>query len=135
MRHAPVKQEAEPIADPFFDPEAETISRAAQNQGFTCEHCGADVLPLTNGSYRNHCPACLWSKHVDLEPGDRAAQCRGLMRPQGLGHRGGKGLVIVHRCTVCGFVRPNRMADDPRQGDDLDAIVTLMSSGGVTDGR
>jgi len=85
------------------------------------------VAPLRNGSYRNHCPACLWSKHVDVEPGDRAARCRGLMRPVHVENRAGKGLVVVHACVVCGFTRPNRIADDPFQGDDIDAIIALMS--------
>ncbi|HEY2691879.1 MAG TPA: hypothetical protein VGJ50_25825, partial [Streptosporangiaceae bacterium] len=39
-------------------------------------------------------------------------------------------LVLVHRCLVCGFVRPNRIADDPVQGDDVDAIIALMSRAG-----
>ncbi len=82
---------------------------------------------MTNGSYRNHCPSCLWSKHVDVESGDRSAACRGLMRPTGVGHRSGKGLVIVHRCIACGFVRPNRIADDPVQGDAVEAIVRVMA--------
>jgi hypothetical protein len=53
------------------------------------------VLPLSTGSYRNHCPACLWSKHVDVQPGDRAATCRGLMRPDRVETRRGKGLIMV----------------------------------------
>jgi hypothetical protein len=52
------------------------------------------------------------------------------MRPERIEHRGGKGLVLVHRCTVCGFVRPNRIANDPRQGDNIDVIITLMSRTG-----
>ncbi len=89
------------------------------------------MLPLANGGYRNHCPACLWSRHVDVEPGDRASECRGLMRPQHVEQRRGKGLVIVHCCTVCGFTRPNRIADDPRQGDAIEAIVALMAVGPI----
>ena len=85
------------------------------------------MAPLSNGGYRNHCPACLWSKHLDIEPGDRAARCSGLMRPQRIDHRAGKGLVVVHVCVVCGFTRPNRIADDPAQGDDIDAIIALMT--------
>ena len=85
------------------------------------------VSPLTNGSYRNHCPRCLWSKHVDNEPGDRAAACRGLMRPKRIEHRSSKGLMIVHRCTACGFIRPNRVADDPVQGDAIDAIIAVIA--------
>jgi RNHCP domain len=85
------------------------------------------VPPLANGSYRNHCPCCLWSKHVDgVRPGDRACSCHGLMRPVAVEHRGGKGLLIVHRCTACGFVRGNRIADDPVCGDSIDAIIGLM---------
>jgi RNHCP domain len=81
---------------------------------------------LSNGSYRNHCPICLWSKHVDELPGDRAATCRGLMSPERVEQRRGKGLVIIHRCVVCGFVRPNKIADDPSQSDDVDSVIAVM---------
>jgi RNHCP domain len=87
------------------------------------------VVPLTNGSYRNHCPACLWSRHVDLTPGDRASACRELMRPERVDHRGGKGLVIIHRCVGCGFARANRIAADFAQGDDIDAIIAVLANG------
>ena len=85
------------------------------------------MAPLGNGGYRNHCPACLYSKHVDDRPGDRAAGCGGLMRPAGMTHRSGKGLMIVHRCVVCGFVRPNRVADAPLGGDEVDALAALSA--------
>ena len=32
-------------------------------------------------NYTNHCPRCLYSKHVDINPGDRAEQCDGMMEP------------------------------------------------------
>lgn len=82
-------------------------------------------MPLTNGSYRNHCPACLYSKHVDADPGDRAAECGGLMRPVELTYRAGKGQVLVHRCERCGHRRPNRVAIDCEQPDDLDALLRV----------
>jgi RNHCP domain len=110
-----------------FNPGSAAIGRGAQNQGFTCNHCGANVLPLTNGSYRNHCPVCLYSKHVDIVPGDRASACRGLMPPIRLEHRPGKGQVIVHRCQRCGHVRPNRVAMDTVQPDDLDELIRLAA--------
>ncbi|MGW2404005.1 RNHCP domain-containing protein [Streptomyces sp. NPDC001739] len=110
----------------FLQSGGSAISRSAQNQGFTCENCGTNVSPLSNGSYRNHCPACLWSKHVDHKPGDRAAECRKLMIPERIDHRRHKGLVIIHRCTACGFVRPNRVAEDLYQGDDIDTLAALM---------
>ena len=52
------------------------------------------------------------------------------MRPERVEHRAGKGLVLVHRCVVCGFVHANRIAGDPVQGDDIDAIIALMSEAG-----
>lgn len=85
------------------------------------------MVPLTNGSYRNHCPTCLYSKHVDVVPGDRASACHGPMRPVRLEHRSGKGRVIVHRCEWCGCERPNRVAADTRQPDDLDALSRLAA--------
>ena len=52
------------------------------NNAFTCVHCGAEVKPLHNGPVRNHCPVCLYSLHVDVQPGDRANDCRGPMAPR-----------------------------------------------------
>ncbi len=82
---------------------------------------------MTTGGYRNHCPACLWSKHVDVEPGDRACDCLGMMRPERMDHRSGKGLVIIHRCVRCGVTRANRLARDTAQEDDIGAISDLMA--------
>ncbi len=88
----------------------------ARQESFTCSHCGAEVTPLPHGSYRNHCPQCLWSKHVDADgPGDRASDCLALMRPTGLDHDGKKGWLIVHECVRCGKRIPNKTAPD----DDL----------------
>ncbi len=96
------------------------------NASFDCAHCGAEVRPLSNGSVRNHCPACLWSLHVDVNPGDRASDCRGPMRPVGVEHSGKKGWVIVHRCERCGHTGRNKAAlDDPVQPDDFDELVRL----------
>lgn len=89
----------------------------ARQEPFICEHCNTEVQPLSTGSYRNHCPHCLWSKHVDAEgPGDRASTCLGLMEPIGLDHRGAKGWMIVHRCQICGKQIPNIIAADDEIG-------------------
>ncbi len=91
----------------------------SRQEPFTCEHCGASVEILEHGSCRNHCPKCLWSKHVDAEgPGDRASTCQRLMRPVSLDHDGKKGWLIVHECVSCGKRIPNKTAPD----DDLQAI-------------
>ncbi len=48
------------------------------NTAFVCQNCKREVLPIQNGSYRNHCPFCLFSLHVDGEvPGDRKKQLQG----------------------------------------------------------
>lgn len=105
-----------------------------RNAGFICSVCGTEVTPLAGGSCRNHCPSCLCSLHVDVNPGDRAQECGGIMRPVGAELTGRKGWVILHRCERCGAERKNRAAlDDPRQPDDLDALSRL--AGQTTLGR
>ena len=40
------------------------------NETFTCKVCGRLCTPDHAGSgHRNHCPNCLSSFHVDIEPG------------------------------------------------------------------
>ena len=49
---------------------------------FSCKVCGRLVVPDGAGSdHRNHCPNCLSSLHVDIDPGDREADCGGIMEP------------------------------------------------------
>jgi hypothetical protein len=102
------------------------MSRKTENTGFICENCGRAVLPLNNGSYRNHCPFCLFSKHVDNAPGDRRETCGGLMAPVGLQYRAGKGYQVVHRCLSCGAERVNKAAADTIQPDDIEALARIM---------
>ena len=88
----------------------------ARQEPFTCEHCGAVIAPLSHGSYRNHCPRCLWSKHVDdAGPGDRASSCNALMEPIGQDYQAKKGWMIVHRCIACGKTIKNKMAPDDEE--------------------
>ena len=98
------------------------MSRKNENTGFTCENCGGMVQPLDNGSYRNHCPFCLYSKHIDILPGDRREKCGGLMAPVGLRYKPGKGYQIIHRCLKCGAERVNKAATDTTQPDDIEAL-------------
>ena len=80
---------------------------------FVCSICGTTVPPPEGGSeHRNHCPHCLWSLHVDMRPGDRRSGCRGAMEPIGVWiHRDGE-WAVLHRCTKCGIIKPNRIAGD-----------------------
>lgn len=87
-------------------------------EDFVCERCGANVV---GNGYTNHCPKCLYSKHVDIHPGDRAATCRGLMAPIAVEGSTGKGYALRHRCTKCGYESRINVADN----DDADALVSL----------
>ena len=104
------------------------MSKKEENCGFSCEHCGCPVLPLTNGSYRNHCPDCLHSKHLDVEPGDRLNDCRGLMAPVSVEWKSGKGWQIVHCCLKCGHTSRNKVARDTVQSDAWGAVVGLTNA-------
>lgn len=96
-----------------------------RNSGFRCAHCGLAVPPLEGGC-RNHCPRCLYSLHVDVFPGDRAAECGGLLEPVGVDYHAKKGWVIVSRCQRCGETRRNKAAlDDPLMPDDYERILAL----------
>jgi hypothetical protein len=66
---------------------------------------------VTGDGYTNHCPSCLWSLHVDVAPGDRAAGCGGAMRPVASERRGAD-WYVEHRCERCGFRRKNRIRED-----------------------
>jgi hypothetical protein len=88
-------------------------------ENFICQHCGA----LVNGNgFTNHCPHCLWSRHVDNEPGDRAASCRGMMRPAAL-IGSSPNYRILYSCTACGIERLNNAQPE----DDPDALVLLAN--------
>ena len=85
----------------------------ARNESFICEHCSRSVEPIKHGTCRDHCPYCLWGKHVDDEvPGDRASSCGGLMEPAAIIPNSKKGYQIVYRCVGCGKEQPNKAAED-----------------------
>ncbi len=70
--------------------------------------------------YTNHCTKCLWSKHVDIAPGDRLALCGGLMEPIAL-RLESTGYILIHHCKKCGYEKKNRGAED----DDFEALIEL----------
>jgi hypothetical protein len=81
---------------------------------FRCRHCGLDVSTHALGTaHRNHCPNCLWSRHLDDDsPGDRSADCGSSMEPIAITVRGDGEWVLVHRCTGCDELHLNRTAGD-----------------------
>ncbi len=95
--------------------------------GFICANCGMQVLPLGTSS-RNHCPKCLCSLHVDINPGDRANPCRGLLRPIAAEPDAKKGYIIIQKCDKCGEIRRNKAAHEAKvQPDDIRLIIALTA--------
>jgi len=87
-------------------------------EDFDCENCGQKVK---GDGYTNHCPVCLWSKHVDINPGDREADCGGLMEPVSIETEKDE-YIITHRCKKCGHEKRNKSA----QGDNFDKLLEIL---------
>lgn len=87
-----------------------------KKEDFICEKCG---FPVKGNGYTNHCSNCLYSKHVDVSPGDRLSTCGGLMKPIRV-----EGTVkeyrLVHKCIVCGHEKSNKVSPE-------DSIETMMA--------
>ncbi|MBU2592241.1 RNHCP domain-containing protein [Patescibacteria group bacterium] len=96
-------------------------------EDFTCQVCQTEVRGT---GYTDHCPSCLWSKHVDLFPGDREATCGGLMEPTGVTQKRG-GWRILYRCQKCGHKRFNNAGPN----DDYQKIIKLSTQPARTPGK
>jgi hypothetical protein len=98
-----------------------TITKKFQRtkEDFTCERCSFFVR---GNGYTNHCPQCLWSKHVDVNPGDRQATCQGLMEPVEVESKGNE-YIILHHCVLCGFEKRNKSSKD----DNFETILEISS--------
>lgn len=90
------------------------------DEEFVCENCGKKV-PKLGYSCRNHCPICLYSKHLDINPGDRLEKCHGLLEPIATEISSKKGYIIISKCQKCGAIRKNKAAED----DNIDLIIKL----------
>ena len=93
-----------------------------KDEEFICENCHKKVSTL-NYTARDHCPYCLFSKHLDIFPGDRRNNCQGLLKPIAV-EKYRKTYKIVYRCDDCGAIIRNVMADD----DNFDEILKLMKT-------
>ena len=90
-----------------------TGGRRRSPSTFRCTHCGLDVPTDAPGTaHRNHCPTCLWSRHLDDVPGDRAARCGAAMEPLAVSSRGDGEWTLIHRCRGCAELHLNRVAGD-----------------------
>lgn len=91
-----------------------------KKENFTCSVCGTKVKGT---GYTDHCSNCLWSRHVDINPGDRRTDCAGLMEPIGAHQKEGE-WKIEYRCQKCGHRRKNKTAPE----DNFDKIIELMKA-------
>jgi hypothetical protein len=89
---------------------------------FICENCGSKVSKL-GYTARDHCPHCLFSKHVDLMPGDRQNKCMGLLEPIGI-EKFKSTFKIIYRCKKCSELHKNIIAND----DNMDEIIRLTTN-------
>lgn len=88
-------------------------TRDQRGSTFRCRNCGLDVSLVAPGTaHRNHCPNCLWSRHLDENVGDRAAECGASMEPLAICVRDRGEWVLIHRCLGCGVLHLNRSAGD-----------------------
>ena len=86
-------------------------------EDFVCENCGKNV---DGNGYTNHCPHCLWGKHVDIFPGDRAEKWGGLMEPIDTEENGGEWCVI-QKCKKCSKIHKNKLSTL----DNFDKVVNI----------
>jgi hypothetical protein len=94
-----------------------------RKDGFSCVHCRAHVPLASWGTdNRNHCPACLWSRHVDDVIGDRRSACNQPMEPIAVAARADGEWAIIHKCAGCGQLRTNRIA-----GDDDEVVLLALA--------
>lgn len=89
------------------------------DEKFICENCGAKVEKLGYTS-RDHCPFCLYSKHVDINPGDRKNNCKGLLKPIGI-EKFKDTFKILYKCEICNQNHKNIIAND----DNMNEIIRI----------
>jgi len=87
------------------------------SEDFVCKKC--KIITKGDG-YTDHCPACLWSKHVDINPGDRASECGAMMKPVGIKTKK-DGYIIYYSCAKCGYKHRVKSA----RNDNFEEIIKL----------
>lgn len=92
------------------------------DNSFICENCGSNVEKL-GYTARDHCPYCLYSKHVDINPGDRKNNCLGLLKPIAI-EKFKDTYKIVYQCEKCKKIHRNIVAKD----DDINTIINVSQN-------
>ena len=91
------------------------------DEEFICNNCNKKVQKL-NYTARDHCPYCLYSKHVDILPGDRKNTCHGLLKPIGI-EKYKNTYKIIYKYISCNQIHKNIMAKD----DNFEKIIELST--------
>ena len=89
------------------------------DEEFECENCKKKVTALKYTA-RDHCPYCLYSKHLDINPGDRQNTCKGLLKPIDI-EKYKNTYKIIYKCQKCNQIHKNIIAQD----DDFNQIIEL----------
>lgn len=92
------------------------------DENFICDYCNKKVSSLKYTS-RDHCPYCLCSKHVDINPGDRLNKCNGKLDPIGI-EKYKDTYKIIYKCKKCNIIHKNIMAND----DDMNKIIEVSKN-------
>lgn len=98
-----------------------------RKENFMCENCGYFVV---GNGFTNHCPNCFFSKHVDINPGDRLCNCNGLMKPIEILQKDGN-FIILHKCITCGFERRNKISEN----DNTKNLIELIKKINLTNSQ
>jgi len=106
-----------PLRDLPLTGEARNFLR--KKEDFKCENCGFEVK---GDGYTDHCPQCLFGKHVDEEiPGDRASECGGLMKAIEVSYQAEE-FKIHYKCSKCRHEFWVRESEE----DDRNLLMSLM---------
>jgi hypothetical protein len=87
-------------------------------EDFICEYCGNSVK---GNGFTNHCSKCLWSKHVDIFPGDRLEACGGMMEPVSV-EKKGNDYMLIQQCVACGKEFRVKVSRE----DDFDEVIKIV---------
>ncbi|MEU5848462.1 RNHCP domain-containing protein [Saccharopolyspora shandongensis] len=83
---------------------------------FTCVRCGLTVSTLVpDGGRRNHCPACLHSRHVIDQVESGPSDCGSRMSPIAIAVLRTGDWMLIHRCVRCDELTSNPVCMDDNQ--------------------
>lgn len=99
------------------------------DESFICNHCGKKVEKLEYTS-RDHCNHCLYSIHVDINPGDRLNDCKGTLRPINIETKT-KGEIVIYKCLKCNNIIRNKTADDDNKDMIYKIVEDYAKNGGI----